>query len=68
MVRTAAEEGSYRSDDPPRQAFVDLLDAIRSHDAVEEVEYGDRWLLSFEGTVYWAEVTEPLQTPTATPS
>ncbi len=65
IVETAAEQGTYAGDDPPTQAFADLIDEFRTHDAVEETDYDGTWLVEYDGTVYWADVSFPESTPTS---
>lgn len=64
IVREAVQSGRYVTDDPPSQAFVDLIDRFRPHRTLrgDGEDYGT-WLVAFDGTVYLADVTAPLNTP-----
>ncbi|MCU4802322.1 hypothetical protein OB920_18250 [Halobacteria archaeon HArc-gm2] len=64
IMREAAKNGRYVTEETPGQAFVDLLDRFRPHRPLEGdgEDYGT-WLVAFDGTVYLADVTAPLNTP-----
>lgn len=65
IMREAAQNGRYVTDETPSQAFVDLLDRFRPHRPLEGdgEDYGT-WLVEFDGTTYLADVSAPLNTPT----
>jgi len=58
-----AVDGEYQNDDELTPAFRSLVDRFRAHRGVTEDEfedgdyYGGQYLVEYEGTVYWAQLT-----------
>jgi hypothetical protein len=75
IVETAIEDGYYvEDDDEPPAAFESLLERFRAHAAIHSDEYGGDWLVSYDGTEYWASLgfpheyrTTKAETPSVTP-
>lgn len=60
-----AKNDEVRSEDPPSQAFADLVERFKAHDGIEVTDDGGTWLLRYDGDDWWAEVRYPLSTPAA---
>ncbi|WP_254279663.1 hypothetical protein [Haloarcula marina] len=56
-----AKDGGVHSEDPPSEGFSALVERFRARDdtAVEVTDYDGQWLLTYDGTDWWADVRYP---------
>lgn len=58
MLRWAIH-GEYYAENADDETFRSLLDRLRAHDPVYGTDSGGSWLVKYDGTVYWTELSAP---------